>query len=183
LRAPASSFSGIDPGAYKSFPHHFRHDYRNVPQPYFFAPYYYPFLGYNDSSFEAYPPYDPAQDPNVQSAAVTANLLGQQIQDLSAQIDELRNEQRTARNQQNPSSPEVSAPEQQEQLPPAPPIKLVLRTGQQIQVQDYAIVDGTFWDFTNQPTRRIPISGIDIPASQKATEESGAEFPRLGQAK
>jgi hypothetical protein len=38
-----------------------------------------------------------------------------------------------------------------------------------------------FWDFTNQPVRRIPIAGIDIPASQKATEESGAEFPQLGQ--
>jgi hypothetical protein len=42
------------------------------------------------------------------------------------------------------------------------------------------VVDGTFWDFTNQLTRKIPISSIDIPASQKATEDAGAEFPQLG---
>jgi hypothetical protein len=182
LRPPAASFSGIDPGALKSYSH-YRHGHGQIPQPYLFAPYYYPFVGYNDSGFDAYPPYDPAQDPNVQSAQVTANMLGQQIKDLSAQIDQLRNEQQAARNQPGTPSPEVSAPAQEPQLPVGPPIKLVLRTGQQIQVQDYAIVDGTFWDFTNQPTRRIPISGIDIPASQKATEESGAEFPQLGQAK
>ncbi len=182
LRAPASpGFTGINPGALKSTSHFYRRDYRRVPQAYFFAPYYYPFLGYSDSSFDAYPPYDAAQDPNVQSAEVTANLLGQQIQNLSAQIDQLRMDQEATRNQQTqppPDGPAMAQPEQQ--LPPTPPIKLVLRTGQQIQVQDYAVVDGTFWDFTNQATRKIPISSIDIPASQKATEDAGAEFPQLG---
>lgn len=179
LRAPAApGFTGINPGALKSSSH-YRHDYRRVPQAYFFAPYYYPFLGYSDSSYDAYPPYDAAQDPNVQSAEVTANMLGQQIQNLSAQIDQLRMDKEAARNQRA-QSPDVPTPAQQEAAPPSPPIKLVLRTGQQIQVQDYAVVDGTFWDFTNQATRKIPISNIDIPASQKATEDAGAEFPQLG---
>jgi hypothetical protein len=75
----------------------------------------------------------------------------------------------------------ISQPRLTRWRPRRPPIKLVLRSGQQIQVQDYAVVNGMFWDFTNQPVRRIPIAGIDIPASQKATEESGAEFPQLGQ--
>lgn len=182
LRAPASpGFTGINPGALRSSSRFYRHDYRRVPQAYFFTPYYYPFLGYSDSSFDAYPPYDAAQDPNVQSAEVTANILGQQIQNLSAQIDQLRIDQQAARNQQaQPSSDEPAITQSEQQLPPAPPIKLILRTGQQIQVQDYAVVDGTFWDFTNQLTRKIPISSIDIPASQKATEDAGAEFPQLG---
>lgn len=181
LRAPVAGYTGINPGALKSSSHFYRRDYRHVPQAYFFAPYYYPFLGYSDSSFDAYPPYDAAQDPNVQSAEVTANMLGQQIQNLSAQIDQLRMDQESAHNQQaqpSPDGPAMVQPEQQ--LPPTPPIKLVLRTGQQLQVQDYAVVDGTFWDFTNQLTRKIPISSIDIPASQKATEDAGAEFPQLG---
>lgn len=179
LRAPAAGYSGINPGAYKSSSHFYRHEYRNVPQAYFAAPYYYPFLGYSDSSFDAYPAYDIAQDPNVQSAEVTANLLGQQIQNLSAQITQLRMDQEAGRDQQGQSLDAPPAP-QQEQIPPSPPIKLVLRSGQQLQVHDYAVVDGTFWDFTNSVTRKIPLSSIDIPASQKATEESGAEFPQLG---
>ena len=180
LRAPASpGFTGINPGALRST-HAYRHDYRRVPQTYFATPYYYPFLGYSDSSYDAYPPYDTAQDPNVQSAETTANMLGQQIQDLSAQIDQLRMDQQAARNQQGPSSTEMPAPAQEEPVPQGPPIKLILRNGQQIQVQDYAVVDGTFWDFTSQSTRKIPISSIDVPASQKATEDGGAEFPQLG---
>lgn len=181
LRAPAVGYTGINPGALRSSSHFYRRDYRHVPQAYFVAPYYYPFLGYSDSSYDAYPPYDAGPDPEAQSAAVTANMLGQQIQNLSAQIDQLRMDQEAARNQQAPSASDEPAPvQQQEQVPQAPPVKLVLRNGQQIQVQDYAVVNGTFWDFTNQPTRSIPITSIDIPASQKATEDAGAEFPQLG---
>lgn len=184
LRAPAAGYSGINPGAYKSgayksSSHYYRRDYRNVPQSYFVAPYYYPFLGYSDSSYDAYPAYDSAQDPNVQSAEVTANMLGQQIQNLSAQVAQMRMDQEAARNEQT-QSPETPLAVQTEQIPPSPPIQLVLRNGQQMQVQDYAVVDGTFWDFTHPVTRKIPISSIDIAASQKATEDSGAEFPQLG---
>lgn len=174
LRAPAAGFTGINPGAYKSNSH-----YHNRSQGYF-APYYYPFLGYSDSSFDAYPPYDAAQDPNVQATQMMENTLGEQIKDLSAQVEQLRIDQQEARSQQAPATSEMPAPAQEQQIPQSPPIKLVLRTGQQIQVRDYAVIDGTFWDFTNQQTRKIPVASIDIPASQKATEDGGAEFPQLG---
>ncbi len=178
LRAPAAGFTGIDPGALRSQPRYYRHG-RRYPQAAFFAPYYYPFGYSDDNGYDAYPPYDAAQDPAVQAAAVTANTLGRQIQNLSAQVRQLRSDQEAARAQQSAPPPDGAAAAEEPQIPPAPPIKLVLRTGQQIQVQDFAVVDGTFWDFTSQPTRKIPISNIDIPASQKATEDSGAEFPQL----
>ncbi len=182
LRAPAAGFTGIDPGALRSQPRSFGHGHgRNRAPQAFFAPYYYPFLGYDTSGYDAYPPYETAQDPAAQTAAVTGNLLGQQIEDLSAQVEELRNEQEAARAQQTMPAPPLqsAAPAAETQLPQAPPVKLVLRSGQQVQIQNYAVVDGTLWDFTSQPTRRIPVANIDIPASQKATEESGGEFPRL----
>ena len=182
LRPPAAGFTGIEPGALRSQPRYFEHGrgHNRVPQAAFITPYYYPFLGYSDSGYDAYPPYDTAQDPAAQTAAVTGNLLGQQIQDLSAQIEELRNEQEAARAQQPaPAAPQSNGPAEQMQAPQPPPIRLVLRSGQQVQVQNYAVVDGTFWDFTSQPTRRIPVANIDIPASQKATEDSGGEFPQL----
>jgi hypothetical protein len=180
LRAPAAGYTGIDPGALKSYSHYDRRNNQRL-QPGYFAPYYYPFLGYSDSGYETYPPYYDAQDPEAQSQAVMENLLGQQIKDLSSQIDQLRNDQQVARNQPTAPYPVAPAPAEEVQGTAGPPIKLVLRSGQQIQVQDYAVVNGMFWDFTNQPVRRIPIAGIDSPASQKATEESGAEFPQLGQ--
>jgi len=183
LRPPASSFTGINPGAYKSTPHFYGHGHRSVPQAGYFTPYYYPFLGYSDSGYDVYPPLDTAQDPEDQAAAVTANMLGQQIENLSAQIDQLRNDQQAARAQQAGPPLEEAAPVEEPQAPKGPPIRLVLRTGQEVQVQDYAIVDGVFWDFTSQPVRRIPLSSINVPASQKATEDSGAEFPQLAGSK
>jgi len=62
-----------------------------------------------------------------------------------------------------------------QQTNPQVPITLVLRNGQQIQVQNYAVMDQTFWDFTRQPARKIPVSSIDIAASTRATEAKGAE--------
>ena len=60
-----------------------------------------------------------------------------------------------------------------------PPVTLVLTDGEKLQVQNYAIMGSTFWDFSKQPARRIPLSSIDVPASAKATEANGAEFPPI----
>lgn len=170
LRPPAAGFTGIDPGALRSYG---RGSRRRAPG-YLFAPYYYPFVGYTDSSYDQFPSYDAAQDPNVQATLMHENMLGQQIKDLSAQIAELKQEQEAAR----PQPPDIAGAEEAPQ-PEGPPIHLVLRSGQQLQIRDYAVMNGTFWDFTSQPARRIPLSNIDIPASQKATADSGGEFPQL----
>src|SRR5215472_8435442 len=72
LRAPAAGYTGIDPGALKSYSHSNRHNNQRLPAGYF-APYYYPFLGYTDSGYETYPPYYDAQDPEAQSQGVMEN--------------------------------------------------------------------------------------------------------------
>jgi len=41
------------------------------------------------------------------------------------------------------------------------------------------VMNKVFWDFSQQPARRIPIANIDVAASKKATEAAGAEFPEL----
>jgi hypothetical protein len=97
--------------------------------------------------------------------------LGQQVKILSDQIQQLTNAQQRGA---------VSENEGTEEIAPRVPITVVLRNGQRIQVQNYAVMDHTFWDFTRQPARRIPVSSIDIAASTRATEANGAEFPQLG---
>jgi hypothetical protein len=142
-----------------------------LPFAYFMSPYYYPGWGYDSSSFNT----PPVQDASTQSAAVVEDRLGEQIQKLSAEIEELKNAQ-----QQNnqPDYPPVYIPPAPE-TPPAPSIVVVLRDGQQIKVDNYAVMNNTFWDFSKQPARKIPISSIDLAASQKASEANGAEFPQL----
>jgi hypothetical protein len=178
LHGPASSYTGIRPGAlsygsrsygYGSYRTRGR-DFRRVPYGYFFAPYYYPFLDYADS---AYPDYgygpDSAADPNAQGALMADNMLGDQINRLSAEVEQMKYGQ--------PQMPLLQT--RDDPQPPAPPVTLVLRNGQQLKVQNYAVMDQTFWDFSSQPTRKIPITNIDIAASAKATAAGGGEFPQL----
>jgi hypothetical protein len=149
---------------------------RHLPFAYFFAPYYYPFLDY-DTDTDEYPPYDPSRDANAQGALMAESALGEQIQRLSAEVEELKSAQQPVPPAY--SAPSAPAPNQEAQAPASPPITLVLRNGQQLRVQNYAVMDHVFWDFTKEPARKIPISSIDIAASTKATEASGAEFPEL----
>jgi hypothetical protein len=172
LRAPGVGFTGINPGALRSHSSG-RRNRRNSFVGYSFIPYY-SYGDYGNGFYDA-PPYAPLEDPNVSASAdPTANLLGEQIQRLSAQVEQLRNEQQTT-----VTPPPVSASRPPQEAPPVAPITVVLRDGGRLQVASYAVMDQVFWDFSQQPARRIPLANIDVAASTKATEAAGAEFPEL----
>ncbi|MFL6351616.1 MAG: hypothetical protein ACJ74Z_07175 [Bryobacteraceae bacterium] len=164
--------SGISAGAWRQIQRSNHLPYSQAPFGASFAPYYYPSFGYSDSSY-ANNRYDapPPPDPGVQNMMMTEGALTQQIQRLTDRLDQLTNAQQRDAAPQNEDVPQTT---------PQVPITLVLRNGQQIQVQNYAVMDHIFWDFTRQPARKIPVSSIDISASTRATEATGAEFPQLG---
>jgi hypothetical protein len=169
-RAP-QPIGGLPYGAERGRSHSSgRHDRRGGAVGYFVgAPFYYSYGDYGSTIFDT-----PPEDPNNSSdAAVTANLLGEQIQRLSAQVEQLRTEQ------QPPPAPAAATPTAPKDAPPVAPITVVLRDGQRLQVASYAVMDRVFWDFSRQPARRIPLANIDVAASTKATEAAGGEFPAL----
>jgi hypothetical protein len=57
-----------------------------------------------------------------------------------------------------------------------PPTVLVFRDQHQREIQNYAIVGQTVWNFAQQRTEKIPLSEIDIPATIKANDERGVDF-------
>ena len=163
--------SGISIDAWREMQRSNRFAYGQVPYGYFSAPYYYPFLGYSDTGY-ASSSYDPppAQDSSLENMMAAQGTLSHQVQILSDQIEQLRNAQQRGA---------VPGNEDPQQATPQTAITVVLRNGQQIQVQNYAVMNQTMWDFTRQPARKIPVSSIDIAASTSATEAKGAEFPQL----
>jgi len=58
----------------------------------------------------------------------------------------------------------------------APATVLVFHDQHQQEVQNYAIVGETLWAFAPQRTQKIPLSELDIPATQKANDDRGVEF-------
>lgn len=59
---------------------------------------------------------------------------------------------------------------------PSAPTTLVFRDQHKQEIQNYAIIGQTLWSFTDQRTQKIPLSELDIPATQKANEDHGVNF-------
>ena len=152
-----------------------RRPYRSLPYAYVAAPYYYPFFDwggdYSSAAATPPPPEDMSNgpDPATQAMLQSQAALGEQVQRLTAQVNDLVSGQ-----QQAPQAPP-------EPTPPPIPLTVVLRDGQQLTVQNYAITANTLWDFSGKgAARKIPLANIDVAASTKATEANGGEFPTLG---
>ncbi len=181
----AAGYSGFSQplGAYGSSPYgpwrrgsrYGRFNYGLPYYAYYGAPYF-PFFGgpYSDD-FDSYNSPGYAGDPQG-GAAAGDNGLGEQVQQLSAQINGLQDQlaQRTAPTAPPDYSTIAAAP-----APPSPPLTVVLTSGQTLEVQNYAVMGDSFWDFSRQPARKIPLSKIDVAASARASEANGAEFPQL----
>jgi len=98
--------------------------------------------------------------------------LQYEIQQLSQQIEQLR--------QQQLSAPQV----QQYQAPPPPaaaavpaiPTILVFRDGHQMQIQNYAIVGDAMWVVDQQNATKIPLSELDLDATQQLNRARGVRF-------
>jgi hypothetical protein len=189
---PAPSYGAVSP-AYPSYSHPYGSSHYSGAGPWRSAGYgkngyrsrygyaglpYFPLLGYYDNGFyDAPPPYPPTygDDPSLEGGpAPDVAGLSEQVKQLSAQLNDLQNQL----SQRSPSA-SGSVPEDTQQSTPEPPLTVVLHNGQTLQIQNYAVMGDTLWDLSSEPSHRIPVSSIDIPASTKASEASGAEFPQL----
>jgi len=70
-----------------------------------------------------------------------------------------------------------SQPQRQSVEEPSQPVLLVFRDGRQMEVQGYAIVGETVWAVTGQTSNMIPLSDLDLEATQKQNANRGVQFP------
>lgn len=68
------------------------------------------------------------------------------------------------------------AQESSNPAPLTPPTVLVFRDQHKQDVQNYAIVGQTLWDFEPQRTQKIPLSDLDVQATIKANDDRGVTF-------
>ena len=72
--------------------------------------------------------------------------------------------------------PPQRAEQTSEPIARADPTVLIFRDQHQQEIQNYAIVGQTLWNFAPQHTQKIPLSDLDIPATSKANDERGVDF-------
>jgi hypothetical protein len=142
------------------------------------SPVFWPFFG--GAVLPAYPfAYDEAAPPayNPQSVPLDPSL-GQELDRLKTEVNELKQERVADRYRTPPEAAPERVPAQPAE-PQEPPTIVVLRDGSKLEVRNYAVMGRTFWDFSVRPAKQVPISDIDIAASQRANEAQGTEFPQL----
>jgi hypothetical protein len=78
------------------------------------------------------------------------------------------------------------SPDRAEQpgAPIMPATVLVFRDQHKKEIQNYAIVGQTLWNFSSQHTEKIPLADLDLQATTKANEDQGVTFrvPASGEA-
>ncbi|MGC2259102.1 MAG: hypothetical protein WA594_12415 [Candidatus Sulfotelmatobacter sp.] len=67
-------------------------------------------------------------------------------------------------------------PHPAETTEPDPATVLVFRDQHKEEIKNYAIVGQTLWNFSPQRTQKIPLSTLDLPATEKANEDHGVDF-------
>jgi hypothetical protein len=63
---------------------------------------------------------------------------------------------------------------------PVPATVLVFRDQHREELSNYAIVGQTLWSFSGQRTKKIPLAGLDIAATEKANDDRGVTFRAPG---
>jgi len=134
--------------------------------------------------------YDPywwsdsgSYDDSYEQDLANANEMNQQSldqQNLQQQQQMLQQEQADgdrdiyARSDPRLRDPRPSGQPQGTAILPA--TVLVFRDRHQQEIQNYAIVGQTLWNFAPQRTQKIPLSELDLPATEKANDDRGLTF-------
>ena len=128
------------------------------------GPVFWPSYGYYDQAYA--PPAYYAQ-PAYSAPSYDNSALQVEIQRLTDEVEELRQEQ-SAR--QQPPSPQPQA----ERL--SPMAVFVLRDGTRVESRNYGIAGQTIWILTERHARMIKVSDLDIAATNKSNEERGLDL-------
>jgi hypothetical protein len=146
-----------------------RHGFRSGFSPFYFGYYGYPayYAGYSYSSLDAYPAYDYYAPYPPQSGNDLAQQQQQRdIDRLEDEVSRLREERESREDARRKPTVEVKST----------PTLLVFRDKHTQEVQNYAVVGGTLWLFSEQRATKLPLSWLDIDATTKANDERGVDF-------
>jgi hypothetical protein len=154
----------------------FHHRFRNA---FLYAfPYYYS-GAYLDPFYDDYwnPYYSLGSygyDPN-QGTSTYADL-GNQLNQMSLQLDELRDQNESLQSELVESRAPTPPPAIASGASSAPVTVLVFNDGHQRQIQNYAIVGQTLWILSDARATKVPLADLNLDQTIKTNEERGVEF-------
>jgi hypothetical protein len=138
-----------------------------------------PWWGYDPWLWDDWNSTDSRFDADYDNNLALANEMDEQ-----SLIQQDIDQQRLLREEQQDGdldsyAPRAGAPPTRTAEPPSAPMPatvLVFRDDHKQEVQNYAIVGQTLWNFTPGRTQKIPLSSLDLPATEKANDDRGVTF-------
>lgn len=124
---------------------------------------YDPFL----SGFSSFPPEQ--QQPVVVEQDGNSRELALEVQELSDEIQAMRDEERTRESRNTASNQAASRDD-------GPNATLVFRDGLQLSVRNYAIAGDTIWVLDEHKAQKIPIAKLDVAATEQVNARNGVEL-------
>ena len=121
----------------------------------------YPDYSFADASYAA--------DVSYSAAAEDQRRIEDRLDRLEERLSRLLDERR-----EQPSSPPAAG--KQAVVERSPATVLVFRDQHTEEVNNYAIVGGTMWVFTEERARKIRVADLDLSATTRQNEERGIEF-------
>ncbi|MGA9509280.1 MAG: hypothetical protein WBV55_11745 [Candidatus Sulfotelmatobacter sp.] len=113
---------------------------------------------------------DSSDDQDQQNQIGLANEMNQQ----SLEEQQMRNQADQDAYADARSAPR--SPRQASTTESDPSTVLIFRDQHKEEIKNYAIVGQTLWNFSPQGTHKIPLSSLDLPATEKANDDRGVEF-------
>lgn len=136
---------------------------------------YYGYPAYYGGDFYATADYYPSYDYYGSSYYSAQNDVAQQQRDIDRLEDEVAR-LRGQRESERPEAREALTPQAEGRSVVSSPTLLVFRDKHTQEVQNYAIVGGTVWIFSEQRATKLPLSWLDIEATTKANDDRGVDF-------
>lgn len=135
-------------------------------------------LGYYDPFLWDWSADDAAFDNDYNNNLATADEMNQQSleQQQMMRQEEADGDQDLYARRSAPRLPSSASASDPHPSPIMPPTVLVFRDQHQQEVQNYAIVGQTLWNFSPGRTQRIPLANLDLSATEKANDDRGVTF-------
>jgi hypothetical protein len=138
----------------------------------YYVPYVYPMYMMPAYDTSAYDDSTENTDPAERSGPYAGEDVRRELESLRSTVSEYRRELRASGGSEQP----VPRPEPEQPAAKQPRTVLVFKDGRQADVENYAIVGGTLYEFSEGRTKKVALAELDLAATVKQNDERGVEF-------
>lgn len=168
-------FGSVQPPIHRPPVNGHRH-HREFVNPFYGGVYYVPYAAYDYSDYSVMSPGvdDSMEDEYSRPGPTVFDSHGVTGREYAVPRPPEDYRPPEAENPENQKTAETAQPQEPPQDQPA--TVLVFKDGRQMEIENYAIVGMTLYDFSGGRSKKVALAELDLPATVKQNDDRGIEF-------